>query len=198
MEEARAAELEAEAAEHEVAMLKAEEEAAADEAAASNEAAVLEAELKEAGLDEEAAEIHRLREALDGGAMSGEELEQASKDAHALAEKLRGMEKPESAKQMAVEADELGDKLAVAAKHKLEAEVLEKEKEASEDLKEAAAEGHALADELRAEGLEEDAAEVERITKVVEDVQAGKVKGEELDKAIDCLLYTSPSPRDRG
>ena len=182
---ARAAELEAEAAGAEAALLKAEEEAAADEAAASNEAAVLEAELKAAGLDAEAEEIHRLREALDGGKMTGVELEQASKDAHALAERLRGMDGVDSAQHMAGEADELGNKLSVAAKAKLHAEVLELQKEAAEDLKEVAAAGYKLADELRAAGKDKEAREVERITLLCEDVAAGKLEGDALDKAID-------------
>ena len=80
---------------------------------------------------------------------------------------------------------DLAKQLAAAAKAKLEAEVLEKERAASKDLKEAAAEGHALADELRAAGLGKDAAEVERLTKIVEGVMAGRVQYEDLDKAID-------------
>ena len=64
-------------------------------------------------------------------------------------------------------------------------EAAEREKEADRDLGEAISDAQALSDQLRAEGLAEDAAEVERITGVVEDVAAGRVKGEELDKAIE-------------
>jgi len=189
MQSARAAELEVEAAEQEAALLKAEEEAKADAAAAANEAAVLEAELRAAGLDAEADEIKRLREALEGGKMTGAELEKASTDAHSLADKLRGMDNIPSAQHLASDADELGVKLGVAAKAKLEAEVLEKQMEAAEDLKAAASEAQALADELRTMGLEEDAIEVERIGGVCLDIAAGKLSGNDLDNAVaDCKI----------
>ena len=79
----------------------------------------------------------------------------------------------------------MSEKLRVAAKAKLHAEVLELQKEAAEDLKEVAAAGHKLADELRAAGKDKEAREVERITGLCEDVAAGKLEGEALDKAID-------------
>ena len=63
--------------------------------------------------------------------------------------------------------------------------MLELQKEAAEDLKEVAAAGHKLADELRAAGKDKEAREVERITLLCEDVAAGKLEGDALDKAID-------------
>ena len=91
MEAARRAELEAEALEREKELLIAEEAAVEAEKEADSLAAKVEADLIAAGLGDEAAEIHRLREALESGDMSGAELEQAAKDAHALAAKLKDM-----------------------------------------------------------------------------------------------------------
>ena len=50
------------------------------------------------------------------------------------------------------------------------------------ELYEAVKEGHILSDELTAEGLTEDAKEVERITHIVEEVEHGNIKGEALEQ----------------
>ena len=69
----------------------------------------------------------------------------------------------------AAEVAQLAKDLQLLAKEKLTLEAAEKLQEADQDLGEAIKEAHALIDELRAEGLEEDANEVERLMKILED-----------------------------
>merc|ERR1719506_2529101 len=126
METARAAEKAAEAAQQDADRLKAAAAAAADEKAAGGVTIKLELELKEAGMADEAEEMRKLREALESGTMTGAELEQAAKDAHELAEKLR----EKGLLTVAADADDLSEKLSVAAKAKLEAEALAAKAEA--------------------------------------------------------------------
>ena len=118
LEMARAAEKAAEAAQQDADRLKAAADAAADEKAAGDATIKLELELKEAGLTDEAEEMRMLLEALESGTMTGAELEQAAMDAHVLAEMLR----VKGLLTVAADADDLSEKLSVAAKAKLEAE----------------------------------------------------------------------------
>ena len=53
------------------------------------------------------------------------------------------------------------------------------------DIEHATDEGHALADELAAEGLLDDAKEVERITAILEGIEAHRISEGEIDKAIE-------------
>ena len=153
----------------------------------ASEAAKVEADLKDAGLEAEADEMHKLRYVLDEGDATGSELEKSAADAHALAKKLK--EKEDFA--MAAEVEELAKHLDAAAKAKLEAEVKEKEKEAADDLKEAAKEGHALAEELKAEGLGEDAVEVERIAKHVEEM-ASRLSASDFQDVMTTVHVAKP------
>merc|ERR1711969_121585 len=71
-----------------------------------------------------------------------------------------------------------------AAKAALEAEVLEKQKEAREELSEAGAAAHDLSAKLKAEGREEDAAVVEAIAAKADAAAAGELGSAELGAVI--------------
>ena len=110
--------MEAEGRERDAELMEAEKAAAAAEDDAANSAARLEAAMaSDLDLAEEAVEMRKLREALEGGQMTGAELEKASHDAHDLSLKDKGKG------QLSLEVEELAVKLEEAARAKLDAEM---------------------------------------------------------------------------
>ena len=125
-------ELEAEALEREKELLIAEEAAVEAEKEADNLAAKVEADLIAAGLGDEAAEIHRLREALESGDMSGAELEQAAEVALSTAMQAAAEAQKEAEARVAA-AEERAESHALALKRAAVVARVEAARRAQED-----------------------------------------------------------------
>ena len=131
---------------------------------------------------------------LEGGEESGADLEKAAHSAHELAVKLRAEGKDAEAD----EVEKLAQLLDVAAESKLEVEAGQKEKASKEGMKEAAAEGHAVADKLREEGNGELADMVDNVVEEVEHALSGELDAEELEHAISDAKAAAEKLRAEG
>ena len=85
-----------------------------------------------------------------------------------------------------------------AAQAKLEVEGKEKEQQAKQQGKEAAAAGQAVADKLRADGCEELAEMVEQVVKEVEHALSGDVDVAEVEQAIADAKAAAAKLREEG
>merc|ERR1719398_428980 len=131
---------------------------------------------------------------LEGGEESGADLEKAAHSAHELAVKLRAEGKDAEAD----EVEKLAQLLDVAVESKLEVEAGQKEKESKEGMKEAAAEGHAVADQLREEGNGELADMVDNVVEEVEHALSGELDAEELEHAVSDAKAAAEKLRAEG
>ena len=151
--------------------------------------------LEKAGLKEEAEQLKDWQKMLEGGEESGADLEKAAHDAHALGAKLRAGGHDD----LADDVEKVAGMLDAAAHTKLEVEMMQKEKEAKEGLKEAAAEGHAVADKLRAEGKEELADMVDHVVEEVEHALGrDPLDVEEVEHAIEDAKAAAERLRAEG
>ena len=129
-------------------------------------------------MNEEVEMLRGLRAILQDSShsMTSAQLEEAAKKAHDLAEKLRDTGNP----TMAADAEKLATQLAAAAQTTLDADAKHFATEAEDRLVALVKTGKALVDDLRKDGLEENAAELDRIVKVCSDVLDGQAQSDEL------------------
>ena len=172
LEAAVGAQREAEQRRQEAGLAHAEAEVAEQAAEVARVAEEVSAELEAAGCGEEAAKVKEWQKVAEGGGdgeQSGEGLAQEAHDAHELAAKLR----LEGKGAEAADVEKLASMLDTAAEQKLQVEGMEKEKEAKQDLKEAAEVGHAAADNILHERAFPNPATLKVV--IVGDGGAGKV-----------------------
>ena len=124
--------------------------------------------------------VKEVEDILKGGKESGADLEEAAHTAHDLAAKLRSEGKDDEANKV----EELAHLLDVAAESKLKVESDQKEKESKAAMKQAAGEGHEMADKLREDGNGELAEMVDEVVKEVEAALNREPDAEELDLSL--------------
>jgi len=124
----------------------------------------VEAALLEQGMNEGVSKIHELRDQLESGDITSDELQKTSLDAHKWSIRLLVTGKKELAQLM----DTMADKLDDAMESNIAAEAMAKEIEAEDTFAKAVVEGMSLLEIFKAKGLTEDAKAMDYVVNVCE------------------------------